>query len=187
MNEELDMIVEEAGENMEKTKKHFIDALSKIRAGKASPHMISEITVDYYGAITPLNQASTISTPDPKTIVVQPWDKSLIQTIEKAILAANLGFNPQNDGEVIRINVPPLTEERRKQLVKFANQEAENNRISVRSARKKANEEIKKAQKDGASEDEAKDAENEVQELTNKYIKEIDALLKTKEQEILTV
>ena len=187
MNEELFMIVEEAKENMEKTKQHFVDALSKVRAGKASPHMISGVNIDYYGSITPLSQASTISTPDPKTIVIQPWDKSILQIIEKAIMAANLGFNPQNDGEIIRINVPPLTEERRKQLVKFAGQEAENNRISVRSARKKANEEIKKAQKDGASEDEAKDAENEVQEYTNQYIKEIDELLKKKEEEILTV
>jgi ribosome recycling factor len=187
MNEDLLFVIEESEEQMKKTIDHVITSFGKVRAGKASPQMISEVYVDYYGSRTPLNQTANISTPDPKTIMIQPWDKSMIEAIEKAIMSSNLGFNPQNDGEIIRINIPPLTEERRKQLVKFVNQEAETNRVSVRNTRKKANDEIKLLQKDGASEDEAKNAESKIQDLTNDYIKKIDEILKKKEEEILTV
>jgi len=187
MHEDLVFVIEDTEEQMNKTIAHFIESLSKIRAGKASPQMISEVYVDYYGARTPLSQTSNISSPDPKTILIQPWDKSLIQAIEKAILAANLGFNPQNDGEVIRINVPPLTEERRKQLVKFVKDDAETNKVSIRNSRKKANEEIKALEKGGVSEDETKLAETKVQDLTNNFIKRIDEILLKKEQEIMTV
>ena len=128
MNEDLEFVIEETSENMGKTVEHLIDTLTKVRAGKASPQMLNDIYFDYYGAKTPLNQAATINTPDPKSIVIQPWDRSAIELIEKAIQSSNLGFNPQNDGEFIRINVPPLTEERRMQLVKFSNQEGENNK-----------------------------------------------------------
>lgn len=187
MNEDLLFVVEDCEDQMKKTISHLIVALAKVRAGKASPQMISDVYVDYYGSKTPLSQTANVNTPDAKTILIQPWDKSMIQPIEKAIMASNLGFNPQNDGEVIRINVPPLTEERRKQLVKFINQEAENNRISIRNNRKKANDEIKTLQKDGASEDEAKIAESKIQDLTTEFIKNIDEILALKEKEILTV
>ncbi|MFC2114252.1 ribosome recycling factor [Bacteroidota bacterium] len=187
MNEDLLFVLEESEDQMKRTIDHLIDSLAKVRAGKASPHMISEVHVDYYGSRSPLSQTANINSPDPKTILIQPWDKSMIPVIEKAILASNLGFNPQNDGESIRINVPPLTEERRKQLVKYINQEAENNRISIRNTRKKANDEIKSIQKDGAPEDEAKKAEIKIQDLTTEYIKIIDEILSNKEKEILTV
>ncbi len=187
MNEDMLFIIEEGEDQMKRTITHLIESLNKVRAGKASPQMISDVYVDYYGAKTPLSQTANVNTPDPKTIMIQPWDKAMIQPIEKAIMASNLGFNPQNDGEVIRINVPPLTEERRKQLVKYINQEAENNRISIRNTRKKANDEIKVIQKDGASEDDAKNAESKIQDLTTEYIKSIDDILAKKETEILTV
>ncbi|MBT3302623.1 MAG: ribosome recycling factor [Bacteroidetes bacterium] len=187
MNEDMLFIIEEGEDQMKRTITHLIESLNKVRAGKASPQMISDVYVDYYGAKTPLSQTANVNTPDPKTIMIQPWDKAMIQPIEKAIMASNLGFNPQNDGEVIRINVPPLTEERRKQLVKYINQEAENNRISIRNTRKKANDEIKVIQKDGASEDDAKNAESKIQDLTTEYIKNIDDILAKKETEILTV
>ncbi len=187
MHEELEFVIETTEEQMNKTINHFIESLGKIRAGKASPQMINEVYVDYYGSRTPLNQTSNIGSPDAKTIVIQPWDKTMIPAIEKAILAANLGFNPQNDGELIRINVPPLTEERRKQLVKFVKDDAETNRVSIRNSRKKANEEIKALQKAGVSEDESKIAETKIQDLTNKFIKRIDEILQMKEQEIMTV
>jgi len=186
-NEFLLMVLEETEDNMKKTISHLIDTLMKIRAGKASPQMISEVYVDYYGSKTPVSQMANIGVPDARTIVIQPWDKSMIQPIEKAIMAANLGFNPQNDGELIRIPVPPLTEERRKQLVKFIHTEGENNKIAIRNARKKANDEIKILQKDGAPEDEAKKAEIKTQDLTNQYIKNIDEILEKKEKEIMTV
>jgi ribosome recycling factor len=187
MHEDLQFVIEECGELMEKAISHLQETMARVRAGKASPQMISEVFVDYYGTRTPLNQMANVNAPDPKTIVIQVWDKSAITAIEKAIMGANLGFNPQNDGELIRINVPPLTEERRKQLVKYIGQEGEINRISIRNARKKANEEIKKLQKEGAPEDDAKKAESKVQELTNDYIRKIDELLAIKEKEIMTV
>jgi ribosome recycling factor len=187
MNSDLEIILEFTREHMQKTINHFIESLNKIRSGKATPGMISDVIVDYYGSKTPLNQVASISAPDPKTIIIQPWDKGMIQPIEKSIMASNLGFNPQNDGQIIRINVPPLSEERRKQFVKFIHQEGEVNKISIRNSRKKANEDIKAAEKKGAPEDESKKAEDKTQELTNKFIKEIDELLLKKEKEIMTV
>jgi ribosome recycling factor len=187
MHEDLEFILEETRESMQKTLEHFMESLTKIRSGRATPQMISDVYVDYYGSRTQLNQMASISVPDPKSILIQPWDKSSIQSIEKAILGSNLGFNPQNDGNIIRIHVPPLSEERRKQLVKFMHQEGETNKISIRTARKKANEEIKQAEKDGAPEDESKKAEEKVQEFTNKHIKDIDDMLAKKEKEIMTV
>lgn len=187
MHEDLQFALDDAKESMEKTLKHFIDTLSKIHAGKASPQMVSDLVIDYYGAKTPLTQAASINTPDPKTIVIQPWDKTILDIIEKAIQSANLGFNPQNNGEIIRINVPPLTEERRKQLVKYINQEGENNKIAIRNTRKNANDFIRQTQKEGASEDDAKKAEDIVQDYTNNYVKKIDDILKIKEQEVMKV
>jgi ribosome recycling factor len=149
--------------------------------------MLSGIMVDYYGTMTPLQQVSNVGTLDARTITVQPWEKAMIAPIEKAILSANLGFNPQNNGEVIRIAVPPLTEERRKQLVKQVKNEGENARVSIRNARRDANEEIKKMQKDGLPEDMAKDAESEVQKITDSFNKKVEELLAKKEEEILTV
>lgn len=166
---------------------HLEDELKVIRAGKANPAMLSGIMVDYYGTLTPLQQVSNVGTLDARTITVQPWEKAMIGPIEKAILTANLGFNPQNNGEVIRIAVPPLTEERRKQLVKQVKTEGENARVSIRNARRDANEEIKKLQKNGLAEDLAKDAEAEIQKITDSYNKKVEELLVKKEEEILTV
>lgn len=187
MNAELSQIIEDTKQNMTKTISHFSETLVKVHAGKASPTMISDVFVDYYGARTPLSQVGSISSPDAKSIIIHPWDKSMIIPIEKAIQAANLGFNPHNDGEIIRIIVPPLTEERRKQLVKYVHQEGENNKVSIRNARKKANEDIKLVEKKGASEDEARKAEEKIQEMTAKNIKDIDDLIAKKEKEIMTV
>jgi len=166
---------------------HFEKELSKIRASKASPQMLQGLMVDYYGSPTPVDQVSSINTPDPKTISIQPWEKTMLKEIERAILAANLGFTPQNTGEIIRINVPPLTEERRKELVKKAKEEAEKAKVAVRNIRRDANEEAKKLEKDGLSEDLRKDLEKEIQDLTNKFIEKIDQILGVKEKDILTV
>ena len=149
--------------------------------------MLDGLMVDYYGSMTPLNQVSNINTPDARTIAIQPWEKAMIAPIEKAIINANLGFNPDNNGEVVRINVPPLTEERRRTLTKQVSQEGENAKVSLRSARKDANEALKKLLKNGLSEDLEKDAEAEVQELTNKFSKEVDRLLEEQNREILTI
>jgi ribosome recycling factor len=149
--------------------------------------MLDSIHVDYYGSLTPLNQVSNVSTPDARTIAIQPWEKNLIPVIEKAILAANLGFNPENNGEIIRINIPALTEERRKLLVKQAGQEGETAKVSIRTSRKEANESLKKLLKDGLSEDVEKDAEAEVQKLTDDYGKKIDTLVEAKEKDIMTI
>lgn len=187
MTEEVNFCIEEAKERMDKAITHLENELRVIRAGKANPSMLSGIMVDYYGTSTPLQQVSNVGTLDARTITVQPWEKAMIAPIEKAILSANLGFNPQNNGEVIRIAVPPLTEERRKQLVKQVKNEGENARVSIRNARRDANEEIKKMQKDGLPEDMAKDAESEVQKITDSYNKKVEELLAKKEEEILTV
>jgi ribosome recycling factor len=187
MNQDLTTIIQFTTDHMQKTINHLVDTLTKVRSGKATPAMISDVFVDYYGSRTPLSQVASISAPDHKTILIHPWDKTLIQPIEKAILGSNLGFNPQNDGVIIRINVPPLSEERRKQMVKYIHQEGETNKVSIRNARKKANEDIKLAEKNGAPEDEAKKSEEKIQELTNKHIKEIDDILAKKEKELLTV
>lgn len=187
MNEEVNFYIEGAKEMMEKAISHLEDALRVVRAGKANAAMLSGIMVDYYGSLTPLQQVSNVGTLDARTITIQPWEKAIIGPIEKAILAANLGFNPQNNGEIIRIAVPPLTEERRKQLVKQVKSEGENARVSIRNARRDANEEIKKLQKNGLAEDLAKDSEGEVQKLTDAYSKKVEEILEKKEQEILTV
>ena len=165
--EEINFILDSAKENMDGSLQHLELAFTKIRAGKASPQMLDGVNVDYYGAMTPLSQASNINTPDARTISVQPWDKSLLEVMEKAIIDANLGFNPMNNGEMIIINVPPLTEERRLQLVKQAKTESENAKVSIRNARKEANDELKKLS--GISEDILKDSEASVQELTNSF------------------
>ncbi len=187
MTEEIEILLEMAQEKMDKSITHLEHELIKIRAGKANPGMLEGVMVDYYGSMTPLQQVANVNTPDPRTIAIQPWEKSMIQPIEKAIMAANLGFNPENNGEIVRINVPPLTEERRKDLVKQAKKEAEDARISIRNVRRDSNEELKKMKKDGLAEDVEKDAETEVQKLTDKYSKVIDDLINKKEKDILTL
>lgn len=185
MNEDIQFILDSAKESMDNAIKHLEKQFVNIRAGKASPAMLGSVMVNYYGAQTPLNQVANINTPDGRTITVQPWEKSMFQEIEKGILIANLGFNPMNNGEMIIISVPPLTEERRRDLAKQAKAEAEDAKIGVRSARKDANTEIKKLE--DVSEDLQKDAENSVQQLTDKYVKKIDDILEVKEKEIMTV
>jgi len=184
MNEEVDFVLDSAKENMDKAMAHLEKSFAKIRAGKASPIMLSTVKVDYYGSPTPLSQVANVNTTDARTISVQPWEKNMLQEIEKAITNANLGFNPMNNGDLIIINVPPLTEERRRDLVKQAKAEAEDAKIGVRNSRQEANKEIKAL---GLPEDVAKDAEASVQELTNKYSKKIEELLTVKEAEIMKV
>jgi ribosome recycling factor len=185
--EEIDFILDSTKESMNGSIAHLEKEFLNIRAGKASPAMIGGVFVDYYGSQTPLSQVANVNTPDARTITVTPWEKSMLQPIEKAIMIANLGFNPMNNGDNIIISVPPLTEERRRDLVKQAKGEAEDAKIGVRNARKDANTEIKKLEKDGMSEDVCKNAEDEVQDLTNSYIKKIDELLALKEAEIMKV
>jgi len=172
---------------MDKAVDHAATEFTKIRAGKAHPSMLDAVKVDYYGSLVPLNQVANISTPDAKSIVVQPWEKTLIQAIEKGIIISNLGFNPSNDGTVIRVILPPLTEERRKEIVKKVKGEAENAKVTVRNIRKDANEQIKKLQKEGLPEDEAKVAETNVQKTTDNFIKKIDELTAAKEAEVMHV
>ena len=187
MHEEAQFVLDDCKERMEMAIAHLEKELLHIRAGKSNPAMLDSVHVDYYGSLTPLNQVSNISTPDPRTIAIQPWEKKMIPVIEKAIMAANLGFNPDNNGEVIRINIPPLTEERRKGLVKQAFKEGENAKISIRAARKDANEELKKLLKNGLPEDMEKDAEKEVQGYTDDFVKKIDTLVIAKEKDIMTI
>ena len=187
MNEDVKFALDNAKEQMEKAISHLENELTKIRAGKASPGMLEGLHVDYYGSRTLLSQVANINTQDARTLIVQPWEKSMLTPIEKVIQAANLGFNPQNDGIIIRIIVPPLTEERRKDLVKKAKQEAEDAKVGLRSARKEAMEEVKALQKKGLPEDEAKDAETKIQQLTDSYAVKCDKHLEQKEKEILTV
>ena len=184
MDEEVKFVLDSAKESMDGSIAHLEKAFIKIRAGKASPIMLSSVMVDYYGSQTPLSQVSNINTPDARTISVQPWEKSLIGEIENAIMNANLGFNPMNNGETVIISVPPLTEERRVQLVKQAKAEAEDAKVSIRSARQEANKELKSLE---ISEDLLKNAEVDVQELTDTYIKKADSLLSVKEGEIMKV
>lgn len=184
MNEEIEIILEAVKEDMLSAIEHLRRELSNIRAGKASPMMLKGVMVDYYGSQTPLGQVANINTPDAQTISVQPWEKAMIQPIEKGILLANLGFNPSNNGESVIINVPPLTEERRIDLAKAAKAETENDKVSIRNARKDANNEIKKID---VSDDMKKNAEATIQNFTDKYIKEIDEIYKQKEVEIMTV
>lgn len=187
MSEEVELYLEDAKETMNSAIVHLENELIKIRAGKANPHMLDGLTVDYYGVTSPLSQVSNISTPDAKTIFIQPWDKSMIEPIEKAILKANLGFNPANNGEVIRIAVPPLTEERRKQLVKQVRGVGEDAKVSIRNSRRDTNEGLKALKKEGIPEDEIKKAEEEVQKLTDNFSKKVDEMLDKKEKEIMTV
>jgi ribosome recycling factor len=187
MTEDIDFILESTEESMAGSISHLEKSFLNIRAGKASPAMLGSVFVDYYGAQTPLTQVSNINVPDARTITIQPYEKSMLHPIEKAIMLANLGFNPMNNGDIVIINVPPLTEERRRDLARQAKQEAEDAKISIRNARKDANTEIKKLEKDGTSEDICKSAEDEVQTLTNTYIKKVDEVLALKEAEIMKV
>ena len=186
MTEEAQFVIDSAKESMEGTLEYLNKELQKLRTGKANPRMLSGIKVDYYGAHTPLEQVANLSVPEPRQIVIQPWDKSMIQPIIKEIQQANLGFNPQDDGELIRIIVPELTEERRKDLVKRCKNEGEEARISIRSARKEANNEAKKLEKEGLSEDEEKQLEEEIQKLTDNYVKKVDEIIKQKEEDIMS-
>ncbi|MBC7426470.1 MAG: ribosome recycling factor [Bacteroidia bacterium] len=188
MNEDsLNSLLAELTASFEKNINHTIVEFSRIRAGKAQPAMLEGVMVDYYGNPTPLSQVANISAPESRTLMIQPWEKSLLGEIERAIINSNLGFAPGNDGMMIRISIPPLTEERRLQLVKTAKAEGENSKVSARSIRKDINERIKKLQKDGLSEDEAKDAEVKVQKQIDAMIIKIDQLLADKEKEIMTV
>lgn len=187
MNEEVDFLLDMTEEKMENTISHLESELSRIRAGKANPHILDGIEVDYYGSMTPLNQVSNIATPDAKTIAIQPWEKNMIDPIEKAIMAANIGLTPANNGEIIRLNIPPLTEERRLQLVKQVKNEGENAKVSIRNSRRDANDELKTMQKNGLPEDAEKKAESNVQELTNKYTEKVDHIVEAKEKDIMTV
>jgi len=183
--EEIELYLQEAREEMGKVIQHVGHELTKIRAGKANPAMLEGIMVPYYGAMSPLQQISSITSPDPRTLFIKPWEKNFIQDIEKAIMAANLGLTPQNDGQQVIINIPMLTEERRKQLVKQVHHECEQGKVSIRSVRKQTNEELKKIK--GAPEDDLKAAEEEVQKITDEFIGKIDGLMKKKEAEIMTV
>ena len=184
MDEEVKLVLETTKEGMDAAIHHLEKEFIKIRAGKANPSMLSSVMVEYYGSQTPLSQVSNINTPDARTISVQPWEKSLLQEIETAIMHANLGFNPMNNGEMVIINVPPLTEERRVELVKQARAEAEEAKISIRSARQEANKEIKNLD---ISEDREKNAEIDIQEMTDNFSEKIDSLLNAKEAEIMKV
>ncbi|MCG8310385.1 MAG: ribosome recycling factor [Cytophagales bacterium] len=185
--EELEFYLEEAEDHMEKSLNHVSHALAKIRAGRAMPSMLDGLIVDYYGNPTPINQVASVNTPDAKTLAIKPWEKNMLAEIEKVIINSDLGLNPQNDGEIVRLNIPPLTEERRKDLVKQSRNEAEHGRVSIRNVRKDANDHLKKLLKEHVSEDDVKKAETKVQELTDKYIKKIDDLLTKKEEDIMTV
>jgi ribosome recycling factor len=184
MTEEIDFILDSTKEAMDSAISHLEKELRSIRAGKASPAMLANVQVDYYGSATPLSQVANVNTPDARTISIQPWEKNMLQEIEKAIMIANLGFNPMNNGENIIINVPPLTEERRRDLAKQAKAEAENAKVGVRNARKDANNEIKKLD---VSDDMKKNTEADIQNLTDNYVKQIDEKFSVKEKEIMTV
>lgn len=184
MNEEIDFILDTTKEAMASAIAHLEKELRAIRAGKATPAMLANVMVDYYGSQTPLGQVANVTTPDPRTIAIQPWEKNMLQPIEKAVMVANLGFNPMNNGDIIMINVPPLTEERRIGLAKQAKAEAEHAKVGIRNARKDANNDIKKTD---ISDDLKKDSEAEVQKLTDSYVKVIEDTLSVKEKEIMTV
>ena len=187
MTEEINMIYGEFKDSNDKTISHYETELTKIRAGKASPAMLQSVMVDYYGSPTPLQQVANVGTMDAKTITVQPWEKAMLDEIMKGIINANLGFAPQSNGESVLISVPPLTEERRRELVKRAKSEAENAKVSIRSHRKDALDMVKGLKDDGLSEDLQKDAENEIQNITNTYSTKIDDILANKEKDIMTI
>jgi len=188
MNDEIQMLIDETSERMDHAIAHLIHELGNIRAGKANPRMIESVVVDYYGVPTPIMQVSNVSTPDARTISIQPWDKKMIQPIERAIINSNLGFNPDNNGEYIRLNVPVPTEERRRNLVKEAHKEGEIAKVSIRSARKDANDYLKKLLKSKEiSEDDEETISDKIQIFTDKYTRKIDELMAAKEKDILTV
>ena len=187
MPEDLIKILSDTESHMQKAIGHLEMELTKIRAGKANPTMVDGIMVDYYGNPTPIEQVGNISVMDARTLSIQPWEKNMLQPIERAIIAANIGINPQNDGNIIRLSIPPLTEERRKELVKKCNGEGEQGKIAIRNIRRDAIEHIKKLQKDGLSEDAAKDAEAEIQETTNRFISLVEKHLVAKDKEIMSV
>ncbi len=187
MSEQVDIVIQNTDDQMQKVISHLETELIKIRAGKANPQMLEGIMVDYYGSVTPINQVANVSVTDARTITLQPWEKAMIAPIEKALMQANLGVTPQNDGIVIRLFMPPLTEERRKELVKKVNAEGEHGKVSIRSVRRDMIESIKKLQKEGLSEDIAKGSEGRVQGITDKYIALIDQHCKDKEKEIMTI
>ena len=187
MNEEVQLIYDMTKERMDKTIEHLDNELLRIRAGKANVHILDGIMVEYYGTPTPLNQVSNVSTPDAKTIMIQPWEKTMIDPIEKALMNSNVGITPVNNGEVIRLVIPQLTEERRRELVKQVKNEGENARVSIRNSRRDANDEYKQMQKDGLSEDEAKTAEESIQKLTDEYSEKVDKIVDAKEEDIMTI
>jgi len=187
MNDTVENIISNTSQLMRKAIQHLELELSRVRAGKANPQILDGIMVEYYGNPTPISQVANIATPDARTITLQPWEKNLIQAIERAIIASNIGLNPSNDGNLIRLFLPPLTEERRKELVKRVNGEGEQAKVAIRSLRRDGIEAIKKLQKDGMSEDAAKDAEGKIQAITDKEIITIDGVCKEKEKEIMTV
>jgi ribosome recycling factor len=187
MSEDLEFILEESKESMQKAIGHLETELIKIRAGKANPQMLDGLVVDYYGSPTAVNQVSNISVMDARTLTIQPWEKNMLQPIERSIIAANLGVTPQNDGNIIRLFMPPLTEERRKEFVKRSNAEGEHSKVAIRNIRREAIEQIKKLQKEGLSEDVTKDAEKSMQETTDKFIVLVEKHLLTKEKEIMSV
>ncbi|MAZ94262.1 MAG: ribosome recycling factor [Bacteroidales bacterium] len=187
MEDEAILCIEEVKESMQDAMKHLDKEFIKVRAGKASPSMLSGVKVEYYGTLTPIEQTSNINTPDARQIVIQPFDRTQINEIEKAILNSNLGFNPQNEGDMIRINVPPLTEERRLDLVRKAKAVAEDTKVGIRNARRNGNDEVKKLEKDGLPEDIGKKLMDEIQQLTDNYSNKVDTLFEEKEKDILTV
>jgi ribosome recycling factor len=187
MSDELNIITELAQEGMDKAISHLETELVKVRAGKANPNLVDGIVVDYYGTPTPINQIGNISVADARTLTIQPWEKNMLQPIERAIIAANIGINPQNDGNIIRLFMPPLTEERRRELVKRSHGEGEHSKVAIRNIRRDAMEQVKKLQKNGLSEDVCKDAESKIQEMTDRYIALVDKHLVAKEKEIMTV
>jgi len=187
MLEECQLIYDDVRENMEKSIVHLEKEFQSIRAGKASPDMLSGVVVDFYGVMTPINQTSNVTSPDPRQIIVQPWDKSQISNIEKAILAANLGFNPKNEGEVLRIIVPSVTEERRRDLVKQAKAQAEDAKIGIRNSRRAGNDEAKQLEKEGIPEDDVKRLQDDIQKLTDEFIEKVDKLFEKKDKDIMTI
>lgn len=187
MNEDIKMVLDELREGVLKSLKHVEAEVGKLRAGKANPSMLNSVMVDYYGSKVPLSQVANVNTPDAKTLMVKPWEKAMLEEVSKGIMMANLGLNPQNDGEQVIINVPALTEERRSQIVKMAKNESETGKIGLRSARKDAIDMIKSLQKDGLSEDMAKDAEAEVQKVIDAYSIKIDETIAAKEKELMTI
>lgn len=187
MEDELKFIFDSAKEGMDNAIERLENELTRIRAGKASPNMLGSVQVEYYGSMTPLKNVANVNTPDSKTLQIQPFEKGLLEEIEKGIMRANLGFNPMNDGKVVRISIPPLTEERRRDLVKQARAVTEQAKVSIRNARKDANDEIKSLQKDGLAEDSAKRAEGEIQDMTTTYSNKADSVLAEKEVDIMTI